>query len=74
MFIFLTEFPFYRASAVAKHYHALPVTGLTISTYLLNLNLVGFREAFSVLKEAGCSDEALCYEMYVLSTIDHHKN
>jgi ketol-acid reductoisomerase len=22
-----------------------------------------FREAFSVLKEAGCSDEALCYEM-----------
>lgn len=23
-----------------------------------------FREAFSVLKEAGCSDEALCYEMY----------
>lgn len=24
-----------------------------------------YREAFSVLKEAGCSDEALCYEMYV---------
>lgn len=24
-----------------------------------------FREAFSVLKEAGCSDEALCYEMLV---------
>jgi ketol-acid reductoisomerase len=23
-----------------------------------------FREAFSVLKEAGCSDEALCYEMW----------
>ena len=23
------------------------------------------REAFSVLQEAGCSDEALCYEMYV---------
>lgn len=22
-----------------------------------------YREAFSVLKEAGCSDEALCYEM-----------
>lgn len=26
-----------------------------------------FREAFSVLKEAGCSDEALCYEMCVES-------
>ncbi|THV07747.1 IlvN-domain-containing protein [Dendrothele bispora CBS 962.96] len=24
-----------------------------------------FREAFSVLKEAGCSDEALCYEMWM---------
>jgi ketol-acid reductoisomerase len=24
-----------------------------------------FREAFSVLKEIGCSDEALCYEMFV---------
>ena len=23
------------------------------------------REAFSVLKDAGCSDEALCYEMWV---------
>jgi len=22
-----------------------------------------FREAFKVLQEAGCSDEALCYEM-----------
>lgn len=26
-----------------------------------------FREAFSILKEAGCSDEALCYEMSVFS-------
>ena len=25
--------------------------------------LTGFREAFNVLKEAGCSDEALCYEL-----------
>ncbi|KAL0576365.1 hypothetical protein V5O48_005624 [Marasmius crinis-equi] len=24
-----------------------------------------FREAFSILKEAGCSDEALCYEMWM---------
>ena len=24
-----------------------------------------FREAFNVLKEAGCSDEALCYEMWM---------
>lgn len=29
------------------------------------------REAFSILQEAGCSDEALCYEMYVvLQVID----
>ncbi|GJJ08800.1 hypothetical protein Clacol_003019 [Clathrus columnatus] len=27
--------------------------------------IVLFREAFSVLKEAGCSDEALCYEMWM---------
>ena len=26
------------------------------------------REAFSVLKAAGCSDEALCYEMCVVSS------
>jgi ketol-acid reductoisomerase len=24
-----------------------------------------FQQGFSVLKEVGCSDEALCYEMYV---------
>ena len=29
------------------------------------------REAFSVLKEAGCSDEALCYEMYVSGLAFH---
>ena len=28
-----------------------------------NAHLKMCREAFSVLKEAGCSDEALCYEM-----------
>jgi ketol-acid reductoisomerase len=28
-----------------------------------------FREAFSVLKEAGCSDEALCYEMQVIVSV-----
>lgn len=27
--------------------------------------IVLFKEAFSVLKEAGCSDEALCYEMWM---------
>ncbi len=27
---------------------------------------VVIRQAFSVLKDAGCSDEALCYEMFVL--------
>ncbi len=26
-------------------------------------SLTSFREAFNVLKEAGCSDEALCYEL-----------
>ena len=29
----------------------------------LTFNIAHDREAFSVLKEAGCSDEALCYEM-----------
>lgn len=31
-------------------------------------DLMAFREAFAVLKEAGFSDEALCYEMQVIST------
>ena len=32
------------------------------------MDLMAFREAFAVLKEAGFSDEALCYEMQVVST------
>lgn len=32
-----------------------------------------FREAFGVLKEAGCSDEALCYEMLVYELPTHHQ-
>ena len=37
----------------------LPEQGLWPNIIML------FREAFNVLKEAGCSDEALCYEMWM---------
>lgn len=50
---------------MAEHYHALQV----LPRMILSLSdLMAFREAFAVLKEAGFSDEALCYEMQVIST------
>lgn len=56
-----------RTSLVAEYHHALQVR-LYPSTHGSNngLDIVALsREAFSVLKEAGCSDEALCYEMWM---------
>jgi hypothetical protein len=44
---------------MAEYYHALQVRPRMISLS----GLMACREAFSVLKEAGFSDEALCYEM-----------
>lgn len=52
---------------MAEYHHALQVR-LYPSTHGSNngLDIVALsREAFSVLKEAGCSDEALCYEMWM---------
>ena len=36
---------------------------------LIGLDSIFVRQAFSVLKAAGCSDEALCYEMCVGSSL-----
>ncbi len=51
---------------MAEYYLAVQVG---LSAFFLGrhgYSQISYSEAFSVLKEAGCSDEALCYEMYVL--------
>ncbi|KAF4623561.1 hypothetical protein D9613_001775 [Agrocybe pediades] len=49
-----------KAGAIASSAKEETAMDLLAATEMLNI-----REAFSVLKEAGCSDEALCYEMWM---------
>lgn len=50
---------------MAQYHHAVQVSIRASLGAIEKVYLYGdvYREAFSVLKEAGCSDEALCYEM-----------
>lgn len=53
-----------RTGSLAQYHHALQVRiPITIGWWCGDAQQHMNREAFSVLKEAGCSDEALCYEM-----------
>lgn len=49
---------------MAKYYCPFPVR-LISAAQNADTEIYTPRQAFSVLKEAGCSDEALCYEMCV---------
>lgn len=52
-----------KAGAIASSAKEETVMDLFAEQALWPNIIVLFREAFSVLKKAGCSDEALCYEM-----------
>jgi ketol-acid reductoisomerase len=52
-----------RAGAIASSAREETAMDLFAEQALWPNIIVLFREAFEVLKKAGCSDEALCYEM-----------
>jgi len=54
-----------RAGAIASSAREETAMDLFAEQALWPNIIMLFREAFSVLKEAGCSDEALCYEMWM---------
>jgi len=54
-----------RAGAIASSAREETTMDLFAEQALWPNIIMLFREAFSVLKEAGCSDEALCYEMWM---------
>ncbi|KAF8585525.1 IlvN-domain-containing protein [Ramaria rubella] len=54
-----------RAGAIASTAREETAMDLFAEQALWPNIIMLFREAFSVLKEAGCSDEALCYEMWM---------
>ncbi|KAK7468861.1 hypothetical protein VKT23_003361 [Stygiomarasmius scandens] len=54
-----------KTGAIASSAREETVTDLFAEQALWPQIIMLFREAFSVLKEAGCSDEALCYEMWM---------
>ncbi|PFH54442.1 hypothetical protein AMATHDRAFT_72245 [Amanita thiersii Skay4041] len=54
-----------KAGAIASSAREETVMDLFAEQALWPNIIMLFREAFSVLKEAGCSDEALCYEMWM---------
>jgi ketol-acid reductoisomerase len=56
-----------RAGAISSSVREETAMDLLAEQALWPNIIMLFREAFSVLKEAGCSDEALCYEMCVFS-------
>lgn len=49
---------------MAKYYCPFPVRVISAAQNA-DTEIYTPRQAFSVLKDAGCSDEALCYEMCV---------
>ncbi|PPR05698.1 hypothetical protein CVT26_008939 [Gymnopilus dilepis] len=54
-----------KAGAIASSAYEETAMDLMAEQALWPNIIMLFREAFSVLKEAGCSDEALCYEMWM---------
>jgi len=54
-----------KAGAIASSVYEETAMDLMAEQALWPNIITLFREAFSVLKEAGCSDEALCYEMWM---------
>lgn len=54
-----------KAGAIASSVYEETAMDLFAEQGLWPNIIMLFREAFSVLKEAGCSDEALCYEMWM---------
>ncbi|KAF5374767.1 hypothetical protein D9758_000315 [Tetrapyrgos nigripes] len=54
-----------KTGAIESSAREETVTDLFAEQALWPQIIMLFREAFSVLKEAGCSDEALCYEMWM---------
>ncbi|KAF4605181.1 hypothetical protein EYR40_003964 [Pleurotus pulmonarius] len=54
-----------KAGAIASSVREETAMDLFAEQALWPQIIMLFREAFSVLKEAGCSDEALCYEMWM---------
>ncbi|KAF8905547.1 hypothetical protein CPB84DRAFT_1814170 [Gymnopilus junonius] len=54
-----------KAGAIASSAYEETAMDLLAEQALWPNIIMLFREAFSVLKEAGCSDEALCYEMWM---------
>ncbi|ESK97934.1 ketol-acid reductoisomerase [Moniliophthora roreri MCA 2997] len=54
-----------RAGAIASSAREETTMDLFAEQALWPNIIMLFREAFNVLKEAGCSDEALCYEMWM---------
>jgi len=54
-----------KAGAIASSAYEETAMDLLAEQGLWPNIIMLFRETFSVLKEAGCSDEALCYEMYM---------
>ncbi|KAF8202916.1 hypothetical protein BJ912DRAFT_942308 [Pholiota molesta] len=54
-----------KAGAIASSAREETAMDLLADTILGSKSYTYYSEAFSVLKEAGCSDEALCYEMWM---------
>jgi len=54
-----------RAGAIASSVYEETAMDLFAEQALWPNIIMLFREGFSVLKDAGCSDEALCYEMWM---------